>query len=616
MKIIKILITSLVSLVLIIAVAIGVFTAITDPNDHKEFITSNFNQATGRDLTLAGDIEFTLFPKLGIQLGQTQISNAKGFAQTHFAQLENIIIRADLLSLFMFKLQADTIELHGLQVNLEKNQAGVSNWQDLIAESPQQSQDSHSLNDENSNIRNSVKVPLGIEVAGIKITDARLVYEDAIKKNTTTIDQINLSTGAIGRSEFSPLEATLRVTQTTPKSQAELSLNSDMMLDLNQMRLQMQDLQLKVHAKTPDLPKPGIKLAFDTHLDIDHRQESLSLSDLRLAINDTAFEGQFSVQSFAKPNIHFSLHSDEIDVDKLVLVPASSNNGSTSDTIQLPVQHLRQMTVQGDLAVNTLHSSGFKVTDLKSVISVKQGVAEVKDLKFDLYSGTYQGAAMLDVTQSNPVYSARSQLKDLAIGEFLQSLSGGKRALIRGQSALDFNIQTSGKRISDLKKKLNGKLSFRAMDGALQDESLAKNIEYVVAFLQGRSPKASGKEILFENFSGSGVIKDGILSNKDLALVAPLIGASGRGQVDLASERIAYTLNIGIAGEDSRKLPIDISGPLSDPHYNFDIKSVITGQQKQKIEEKKDQIKEKLLEGAGEKLDDGLKEKIKKFKFF
>jgi AsmA protein len=114
MKIIKILITSLVSLVLIIAVAIGVFTAITDPNDHKEFITSNFNQATGRDLTLAGDIEFTLFPKLGIQLGQTQISNAKGFAQTHFAQLENIIIRADLLSLFMFKLQADTIELHGL----------------------------------------------------------------------------------------------------------------------------------------------------------------------------------------------------------------------------------------------------------------------------------------------------------------------------------------------------------------------------------------------------------------------------------------------------------------------------------------------------------------------
>jgi hypothetical protein len=64
-----------------------------------------------------------------------------------------------------------------------------------------------------------------------------------------------------------------------------------------------------------------------------------------------------------------------------------------------------------------------------------------------------------------------------------------------------------------------------------------------------------------------------------------------------------------MAGKGSKKLPISITGPFTDPKYNFDMKSVITGQQKQKI-------KEKLLEGAGEKLGDDLKKQIKKFKFF
>ena len=75
--------------------------------------------------------------------------------------------------------------------------------------------------------------------------------------------------------------------------------------------------------------------------------------------------------------------------------------------------------------------------------------------------------------------------------------------------------------------------------GHCKNQNLAKNIEYVVAFLQGRSPKASGKEIIFDSFSASAVINEGVLSNQDLMLVAPLISATGNGQVDLVSERIA-----------------------------------------------------------------------------
>ena len=605
MRIIKFLITSLVSIVLLMAVVIGGVTTLIDPNDHKEFITSSFSQATGRYLTLVGDIEFTLFPKLGIQLGNTYVSNAEGFSQETFAQLDNVIIRADLLSLLMFQLKADTIELHGLQVNLEKNKAGNTNWQDLIATTDLKKPQTKDQLEKNS----SSSVPLGIEVAGIKISDARFTYEDALGKNTITVDRVNFDSGAIGRPEFAPINATLRVAQTASQSIVELSLGGKMMLDLKAAQLQLRGLAVDVQAKSPDLPEAGIKLGLNTQLKYDYAHEALSLSDMRLAFNDMVLVGTLSLQSFTQPNIKFSVHADEIDLDEMLVAPSHTDDASSSDVVELPLEHIRQMMVAGDVSVNTLRTSGLELTDLKSLISIQQGVAQVKKLTFNLYEGSYAGTAEVDVSRAVPMYSARGQLKGLAIGELLQALSDNKRSLIRGQSELGFTLQTSGQRLSGLKKKLQGKLSFRAVDGALQNQDLAKNIEYVVAFLQGRSPKVSGKEIIFNSFSASAVIDEGILSNQDLVLVAPLISATGNGQVDLASERIAYTLNIGMAGKGSKKLPISITGPFTDPKYNFDMKSVITGQQKQKI-------KEKLLEGAGEKLGDDLKKQIKKFKFF
>ena len=168
MKLIKFLLTTLVSLFILLSVVITLLITTIDPDDQKALITSSFKQATGRDLNLSGDIHFTFFPKLGLQLGQTQISNASGFGQEPFAEIDNVVVSADLLSLLSFKLSADTIQLHGLRVNLQKNKQGKTNWQDLLAAQSDST---------NSPAKSDSKLP-GIHVAGIKMTDAQVVYQD------------------------------------------------------------------------------------------------------------------------------------------------------------------------------------------------------------------------------------------------------------------------------------------------------------------------------------------------------------------------------------------------------------------------------------------------------
>src|SRR3569623_1837752 len=57
--------------------AAALFIVLTfDPNKYKAEIAAAVSQATGRELTISGDIRLPLFPWLGVELGAKELSNA------------------------------------------------------------------------------------------------------------------------------------------------------------------------------------------------------------------------------------------------------------------------------------------------------------------------------------------------------------------------------------------------------------------------------------------------------------------------------------------------------------------------------------------------------------
>ena len=164
---------------------------------------------------------------------------------------------------------------------------------------------------------------------------------------------------------------------------------------------------------------------------------------------------------------------------------------------------------------------------------------------------------------ATPKYNASSDLKNLAIDGLLADLSEKGKSVIRGKSELSFKVTTSGDRVSTLKKRLNGNASFKAVDGALQSEKLARNVEKVVAFLKGREPKSAGDELVFDSFTGTAVIKDGVANNNDLKLATPLVYANGKGAIDIGASNLDYVLAVGLSEDpDKAAIPITIKGQL------------------------------------------------------
>ena len=94
----------LVVLVLALVVLVPLFV---DPNEHKETIVSEVKKATGRDLTITGDIGLSVIPWLGFDLNGLSLSNAPGFGEEQFASVKRAKVRINLLPL-IFEQRAES----------------------------------------------------------------------------------------------------------------------------------------------------------------------------------------------------------------------------------------------------------------------------------------------------------------------------------------------------------------------------------------------------------------------------------------------------------------------------------------------------------------------------
>ena len=133
-KFLKITLYTLGAAVLLITLTLVGILLFVDPNDYKDDITTAVRDATGRELTIDGNLELSVFPWLGLSLGRTRLGNAPGFGDQPMAQVEAVDIKVKLLPLLKSQLEMKTVLLRGLQLNLARKADGRSNWDDLTGQ--------------------------------------------------------------------------------------------------------------------------------------------------------------------------------------------------------------------------------------------------------------------------------------------------------------------------------------------------------------------------------------------------------------------------------------------------------------------------------------------------
>ena len=304
----------IIAIIIIAIAALAALPFIIDPNDYKDEIAAQVEKTTGRKLTLQGDIELSVFPWIALELGPLSLSNASGFKAESFASVEAAEIRIKLMPLLKKQLEMDTIVLDGLLLNLETNKEGVTNWDDLTKASDDLEQtpsdESDSASDEPSSGLSAVKI------AGIKLTNANVLWSDASKNENFQLRNLNLETDPLAPGEPTSLTTSFDLISSKPEVKAHIELESKVTVDLEKQIYALESLKLNTVANSSAMPLQQANL--DLQADIHANMASELVTIQNLAINLQATGSEQNIDAEIEGLIEANLASQQHSITNLV----------------------------------------------------------------------------------------------------------------------------------------------------------------------------------------------------------------------------------------------------------------------------------------------------------
>lgn len=572
-------------LVLVLSIAGGFYylTHYFDINQFKDEIADVVFDQTGRKLTIVGDIRWTLFPSIAIELNQITLGNAPGF-EKDFLSANKIALQVDTRALLSRKLKVNSVEIKAPTVNLQVNAKGINNWADMgkphsnSTAAPKETKASAAL------------APLALleqfSLNQFQLKEANLNFSDALTHKTYQAHHFNLALSGVEPNKNFPIQC--NTTLVAPDLSATLSLTGQLHVDTVTGNVRLSEATLKNTLLTSD--KAALDSAVQLALEYAPATDSLLIS---------RFQGTL-------------LNLGEFDITGKI--ERLSNDPTATFVISG-----KQLTLP----------QGLKIDTLKTSLRYRNQIADLPDLNLALYQGTYQGKVRLDHSKPALNLNASGQLKQVSVANLLKDVAGD--IPLAGTLSFEHQLNTIGVTPADLVANLYGPMSLNLDNGILS----GIDISYIFALAKSKLENAetsrpdTGKTAI-GYLTAKMMAEGGMIKNTELKFQGDNYETTGKGTIRLSDFYVDYDLLAAMTKTQAQNndwlntpIPIKVTGIppnlKSVPNFSvlFDqlLKQQVQKQSKKLLNRLTDKYGENLGEGVNEAIERGLGEEIKNLPF-
>ncbi|HEC04897.1 MAG TPA: AsmA family protein, partial [Thiothrix sp.] len=317
MKIFKILSIVIFLAVILIAAGLAYFVNTFDANLYKKQIISLVNKQTGRELTIDGDLKLAVYPDIAIEMGNTTLSNAAGFAGDDFATIGSAQVSVEVLPLLKKVIKVDEVRLNGLKLNLHRKADGTTNWDDLAKGS-----DSKKGKKEESKSDKPAKVVEemlnNLSVAGVSLKDADIHWRDDQSGQDIRLSPVNLKTGTFKQGKPLPVDLSLVMKQKNPATTIAAEATTTVTLSNNNQHFSLANLTLNSTITGAQVPNGALKTKLSG--DVSGSPEKITIPNLSLRVElDGDLIPQGKVEADINGNVLFDVNAQLATIGGLKL---------------------------------------------------------------------------------------------------------------------------------------------------------------------------------------------------------------------------------------------------------------------------------------------------------
>ena len=281
----------LIALFVIVAIAFFLFF---DPNDFREDISQAVQEATGRDLVIDGEVNLQLFPWLAVEVGHATLGNAPGFGEEPFAEFDRAELSVRVIPLlFRREVAVGAVVLDSLRLNLEVNNEGHSNWDDLAPEED----GVEGIDGVDTNSQASEEQTF--EVSGVDINDASIVYADRATGDIYSLNSVNMKIGRIsGGSDPVPASGSLHFDMQPTGMSGDIEVETVIAFDLEKGLITLDGFALD--GVTEGLANSPTRLGIKTAgVEVNIENQTVRLEPIELRALDVDINAEVQPFSYA-----------------------------------------------------------------------------------------------------------------------------------------------------------------------------------------------------------------------------------------------------------------------------------------------------------------------------
>ncbi|PZO49544.1 MAG: hypothetical protein DCF16_14510 [Alphaproteobacteria bacterium] len=582
--------------------------------------------ATGRDLTISGDVGVSYWPVLGLRAEDATLANVEGGRAPAFIAADEIDIGVEIRPLFDRQVVVRRLVLQRPRIALEVDSEGAPNWVLTPRRAPPSttppptSPSEPAIDVSRTNLRE------------IRIVNGEISFYDARRGSGWLVGDADIS------SSITSLNEPMRVEGSVRYNDRPLDLAIDIARPGAASRGELTPIQLEIESELLNATFAGQTLASSGEIAGNVRASGPSLRDLaawsgspiqgavgfgqfavsgRLVVGGGAYE--FSNAGFAvdlvrgrgdfvlsevrgKPYLSGRLELFDFDLNPYLtgeappvttegqaeVAAAMPDAGSGAPTAEIAVVEapdraldVREAPSETPIDFSGLHAINADVELVTAALLVQRmridrsrinlvindGYMAATLHNLTLYGGSGRGRFEIDARAPATRIVQDITFNNLDARSFLtDAINFGN---IEGRAEISIDIRAEGRTQSDLLSSLDGGTHVEIVSGVLHGVDLGGVASTIRNALRGEliAPEARTP---FQGFSGTFAIADGVFASDDLSFNTTDLRIPGIGVIDVGQRR----LDLRLAPRSPRGgivFPFSIRGPWASISYANDM---------------------------------------------
>jgi uncharacterized protein involved in outer membrane biogenesis len=591
------------SLLTLVVVAAGgglayVSLVLLEPERVKPLLAEQIEKATGRTLTIEGELEPTLSLTPTLTASQISLSNADWGKADYFVKAEQLNISFSLIPLLLGNTTIDAISITGAEVWLEQK-GGKSNWEfDIDVEEVIATEEDAPLPAEPQKDTN-------FAISLLEMKDSNIHYHQLDaggQKLTLAISRLDLTGFSTGELESASLKAKY--------NQADLDATASMADDVLQLKAALNmakssvgmtgslslkdfvfDAALLIDSQKLNevLALAGVKsddvTAFKLDTALGGTAKLMSINQLALTYGDISVAGTGKLDlSAKKPSINGALKMAALDLrgkaKPAAAAPAATNDEAPTAAPKagaiprtpLPFDALKSLNATLDFALDEVLMDDGKFSKISSNIALKDGVLALTNIKAHKADGSLSGSLKVNANAAPPSVALKLKSNKLTIGGLMQEM--GADSVTGGALTADLTLSGSGASLHDIAKTAAGNYDVLVEKATYMPPS---GVSQATAFFDVLRGKDVGSAIDIKCGIVQFGIEGGVATTKALAIQAPNAIVTGTGDINLGEEKLSLQLKARstVLGFADVVPPLAISGPWSKVTTNLSAQNTL-----------------------------------------